>query len=273
MSDLPPDGSEDRLVGLDPVEGFAFESDGSPIAELDVDAPDSRLDRGETVAEQAIGERWWRFGHVIVDEAQDLTPMQWRMLARRSSGGSITIVGDLAQRSIGEPGRWQDHLPAELGDVAVRELTVNYRSPAEINEVAAALLAHLAPGITAPASIRSVGHRPTVRHLPELARNLPAAVAAERAARPRGRTAVIGLIAPDVVERGRTSAPDVQWLDPWQAKGLEFDSVILVEPADITDRDHGPSLLYVAVTRTTDHLLVVHDRPLPEVLAASLDRT
>lgn len=267
MTETGPTGSEDRMVGLEPVDGFAFESDGTPIGELDVDAPDSLLDRGETVAEQAVGERSWRFGHVIVDEAQDLTPMQWRMIARRSHGGGITVVGDLAQRSIGPPGEWADHLPVEFQGFAQAELTINYRAPAEINDLASAVLAELAPELTGSKSIRSVGSRPTVDRLADLDGDLSAYVERRSAARPDRRLAVIGFDLP----RPDQPAGGVVLLDPWQAKGLEFDAVVVVEPARFLDEQHGLSLLYVALTRTTGELAIVHRRGIPPVLAAALD--
>lgn len=263
-----PGVGEDRLVGLEVADGFSFESDGAPIGELDVDAPDSLLDRGATVAEQAVLERSWRFGHVIVDEAQDLTPMQWRMIARRSHGGSITMVGDLAQRSIGDPGAWAEHLPSELQGFAEQELTINYRSPAEIDGLASGVLARLAPGLTPSHSIRSVGGsgRPQVKHFADLDQDLLAWVTAERASTPGGRMAVVGVgLPPDAVD-----SPDLSWLDPWQAKGLEFDRVVVVEPAAIAELHHGLSLLYVAITRTTTRLDIVHHRPLPDVILAGL---
>lgn len=263
MTDSGPSGSEDRIVGLEAVDGFTFESDGTPIAELDVDAPDSLLDRGTPIAEQAIVERSWRFGHVIVDEAQDLTPMQWRMIARRSHGGAITLVGDLAQRSIGDPGEWADHLPDDFQGFTQQELTINYRSPAEIDDLAAAVLAEHAPGLPPPRSIRSVGRPPVVERLPDLEACLVEWLRVHRASR-TGRVAVIGFDLDPVPIDG------VAWLDPWQAKGLEYDSVVLVEPAEIIDRPHGLSLLYVAITRTTEALAILHRRPLPAVLSAAL---
>lgn len=267
-----PGASEDRLVGLEVGDGFSFESDGTPIGELDVDAPDSLLDRGATVAEQAALERSWRFGHVIVDEAQDLTPMQWRMIARRSHGGAITMVGDLAQRSIGGPGEWADHLPAALQGFAEQELTINYRSPAEVDRLAEAVLADLAPGLSPSRSIRSVGPdgRPVVTRLGGGDRQFDADlvpwVVARREALTAGRMAVIGVDLPST----RPDVPDLLWLDPWQAKGLEFDAVVVVEPAAIAELDHGLSLLYVAITRTTTYLDLVHERPLPPVLGEVL---
>lgn len=244
-----------------------LDADGNAIAELTVADADELADAGETLAQIAAAERSWRFGHVIVDEAQDLTPMQWRMIARRARGNSMTIVGDLAQRSIGEPGSWADHLPPTLGDFAYEELTINYRSPAEINELAAVVLADLAPELNPPQSIRSSGHQPQVVALDDLGVSLQHLIADTRAAQPTGRLAVIGA---EGIERGHSDGSDgdgVHWLTPWQAKGLEFDSVILVEPSRIVAQPHGLSLLFVGLTRTTDRLLIAHRAPLPSVLA------
>ncbi len=261
--------SEDRVVGLEPIEGFSFESDGAPITELDLDAADSLVDRGDTLAEQALGERSWRFGHVIVDEAQDLTPMQWRMIARRSLGGAVTMVGDLAQRSIGEPGTWSHHLPPSLADHAYQELTVNYRSPSEINALASAVLCELAPELSGSTSIRSSGSTPQIVRVDDLATELAAEVESARQGHGSGRLAVIGMDL-DLDRDAADNLGRTKWLDPWQAKGLEFDTVVLVEPAAFLDHPYGLSLLYVALTRTTDRLFIVHERPLPEVLLSAL---
>ncbi|MDA3040411.1 MAG: ATP-binding domain-containing protein [Actinomycetota bacterium] len=278
MSDQPGFGfgaADDRAAGLEPVDGFAFESDGSPIGELHIEDPDSLVDRGASVAQLAIGQRSWRFGHVIVDEAQDLTPMQWRMIARRARSLSMTVVGDLAQCSTGEPGSWRDHLPATVKDFAYRELTVNYRSPAEINDVASSVLADLAPDLEPSRAIRSTGHAPEVRKVADLGVGLADALTQiarshEGSAR---RVAVIAVDPSDfdLVAAGLPGEAKVQWLTPWQSKGLEFDHVVLVEPAAFLARPRGLSLLYVALTRSTDRLTVLHCGPLPQVLATGLN--
>ncbi len=249
----------DRIIRAEDNGQPLLDADGEPFTELDVDSPDELDEVGATVAELAALERDWRFGHVIVDEAQDLTPMQWRMVARRAVGGSMTIVGDLAQRSIGEPGSWSDHLPSSVGDFAYAELTVNYRSPSEISEVAARLLAELAPGLPAAQAIRSSGVAPATHALP--ASELSVFVAEQRRLTPEGRLAVIGF---DLPTKGHGAG--VVWLDPWQAKGLEFDHVVIVEPQRFLDEPRGLSLLYVAITRATHRLFFVHERPLPPIL-------
>ncbi|MEM9135534.1 MAG: ATP-binding domain-containing protein [Actinomycetota bacterium] len=257
--------SGERRVRVDGDEGFILDAEGRPVAELDVETPDEIAQRGATVRQLAVDERVWQFGHVIVDEAQDLTPMQWRMVVRRSQGRSVTMLGDLAQRSAGEPGRWQDHLPPEFAGFEQRNLTTNYRSPAEINELAAEVLATLVPDLPSSRAVRRAGHHPVVIGVDDLAAELPGVVtgvAAEAEAAGGAEPAVIGHDLP--------ALPVGRVLAPVTAKGLEFDSVVVVEPARFLDEPGGLSLLYVALTRSTDRLTIVHHRPLPELLATAL---
>lgn len=241
-----------------------LDNDGEPITELHISQVDALAEQQAAVAELAARQRAWRYGHVIVDEAQDLTPMQWRMLVRRARDRSMTIVGDLAQRTLGPAASWDDPLPPELADAAHRELTVNYRSPAEVNDVAAALLATLAPGLTPADPIRSAGEHPRVVEVANLRADLPGVVRAELERVDDGRMAVIGEELPSL------DGIDVHVFTPVEAKGLEFDAVVLVEPAAILERPHGLSDLYVSVTRTTRSLTIVHERPLPGMLADAL---
>ncbi len=250
----------DRTIRAEDNGQPLLDADGDPFVELEVDRVDDVDEAGDTIAELASRQREWRYGHVIVDEAQDLTPMEWRMVARRAIGGSMTIVGDLAQRSIGPPGTWKDNLPGRLSDHSYAELTVNYRSPAEVNALASEILADLAPQLRPSTAIRSTGDRPTVEHVGDVGAALPGIVERETAALPEGRVAVIG------VNVGATDS-----LTPWEAKGLEFDTVVLVEPSAILAEEHGLSLLYVAVTRATNRLVIVHAEPLPEVITRALD--
>ena len=244
-------------------EGYPLlDNDGAPMSEIDVDnVDDAFVDHGVTLQELAAGQRAWRFGHVIVDEAQDLSPMQWRMITRRARGGSMTIVGDLAQRSIGQPGTWREHLPASVEEFSYQELTVNYRSPSEVNDVASAVLAELAPALASPEAIRTSGHPPRTVQVDDID-DLTEVVLSERMALASGQVAVIG--ASNAAQFDREG---VQWLSPWKAKGLEFDSVVVVEPARILSQPNGLSLLYVALTRTTSRLVIAHSGELPEVLA------
>ncbi len=235
-------------------------------------------------AEDVNGAGYLRtFGHVIVDEAQDLTAMQWRMLARRCPSGSMTIVGDLGQAS--RPGALEDWdaITAQLpGGRPTRRvtLTVNYRTPAEIMAVADRVLAAAAAAVDPVRSVRTTGREPRfVAAEPEA---LVAAVAdaARHSSREPGTVAVIAPadLHPSLVAAladvgavaGSSEALDapVAVLAPLDAKGLEFDHVVVVEPARLVTADSlGLRLLYVTLTRATRTLTVVHAEPLPEALA------
>ncbi len=230
--------------------------DGLPIAELEADDYLELADT-MTIEERAAGERAWRFGHVIVDEAQDLTPMQWRMIARRARGHSMTIVGDVAQRTTGEAGSWDELLPPEFGEVNRFDLSTNYRSPDEITPFATAVLRQIDPTLTQPIAIRESGH--PVRIETNVSRAV--ALAHELVDEVDGGRVAILSVDPITVDHRQISS-----LTPGNAKGMEFDGVVVVEPAAILEQSHGLGLLYVALTRTTDHLIIVHDRPLPDLL-------
>ncbi|HEX5586601.1 MAG TPA: UvrD-helicase domain-containing protein [Acidimicrobiia bacterium] len=225
------------------------------------------------------------FGHVIVDEAQDLTAMQWRMLARRCPSGSMTLVGDFGQAS--RPGalsRWDDVL-AELPNRTPPQLvglSVNYRTPAEIMEFANQLLPAAAPGVDAAQPVRSTGAHPVIAAVDPAELTAAAAAAAARAADEGGTVAVIAPLALHaeltrlLAEVGAVSdsleAIDaaVAVLTPLDTKGLEFDHVVVVEPSRLVDPDRaGLRLLYVVLTRATRSLTVVHADPLPEALGAT----
>jgi DNA helicase IV len=222
------------------------------------------------------------FGHVLVDEAQDLSAMQWRMLARRCPSGSMTLVGDFGQAS--RPGAlssWDDaiaNLPVRVAPHRVM-LTVNYRTPAEIMDVANRLLPAAAPGVEPARPVRSTGAHPEVVKVgrEELVR---ASAVAARASSAQGGT--VAVIAPRELHAALTSAladrgavaDDVEAIDApiavltgLDSKGLEFDHVIVVEPSRLVAPDRsGLRLLYVVLTRATRRLVVVHAEPLPEAL-------
>ncbi len=254
------DGLFDQPTGYpirDEMTGELVEdSDGFPIAELE-GHDYLELRQALSLEQRTAGERAWRYGHVIVDEAQDLTPMQWRMVARRARGRSMTLVGDLAQRTIGEQSSWTALLPPELGDVAGFELTINYRSPAEVAEVSARILADLAPELTASNAIRASGHPIETRLVDDIEAEVRSAADDETLRPDGGRLAIIGY------DLDPIDTPSVFVLEPSHAKGMEFDTVIVVEPQAILDRPNGLALLYVAVTRTTDRLIVMHRGELP----------
>jgi DNA helicase IV len=238
------------------------------------------------LAERAGQDRSWVFGHVIVDEAQELSPMAWRMVMRRGPSRSMTVVGDVAQTGAPwGPGSWAEALdPHAAGRWRVEQLTINYRTPAEIMAVAADVLASMGGGLEPPRSAREGGTAPWHLALDpgEPAAGLPAVVAAEAAAVGDGKLAVlvpagraeelarlIGTTLPAATaSQGPTllDAPLVV-LTVTEAKGLEFDAVVVVDPAALlASGPHGANDLYVALTRTTNRLGVVHPGELPPVL-------
>jgi DNA helicase IV len=222
------------------------------------------------------------FGHVLVDEAQDLTAMQWRMLARRCPSGSMTLVGDPGQAS--RPAAVADwdailallprHTPPRFAT-----LTVNYRTPAEIMEVANRLLSAASPTVEPSRSVRSTGERPRFVAVGGSDVVERAAEIAAGASRRGGKVALIAPLArhAELVARlrdlGASDDPAIALdspiavLDATDAKGLEFDHVVVVEPAALVSADRaGLRLLYVTITRATKTLAVVHAEPLPEAL-------
>jgi len=219
-------------------------------------------------------------GHLIVDEAQDLTPMQLRMLARRSAG-AITILGDIAQAAGPISYRsWDDLLPhlAPEESVTVEELRLAYRVPSEVMELALPLLPLIAPDVAPPIAYRRGDEPP--RFVRVEAEHLVAAAVREAGheAQREGRTSLIAPAAllPELeplLPQPETAfdelAAPIQALTPRAAKGLEFDRVVLVEPAAIVaagDGVEGLRALYVALTRATKTLVVVHAEPLPAAL-------
>jgi hypothetical protein len=217
------------------------------------------------------------FAHVVVDEAQDLSPMQWRAVARRGPYASWTVVGDLAQRSrTAEPATWEA-IAALIGrrQVEVARLDVNYRTPSEIVDVARAVLELAGHDPAAvPTSVRTAGERPRLLRGHDLAR-----LAAEQVRTALAlREGTVAVIAPDgwlasVDEALAALLPDgaerterVRTHDPRTAKGLEFDDVIVVAPDEIVAASSvGAHQLYVAVTRATRSLTVIAapDRDVP----------
>jgi len=206
------------------------------------------------------------FGHVIVDEAQDLTPMQLRMIARRARDGSLTLLGDVAQATGAVRYlNWNAVLPhLPRGDEAsIEELRHAYRVPREIMELALPLLDTIAPDVIAPISYRTGADPPTVRRVE--AEHL-LAEAYREAIRLADTDGLLALIVPEQLVDDALAAASlydaVPLLTPRQAKGLEFDHVVVVEPALIDLRE-----LYVALSRPTKTLVVLHAEPLPAELA------
>jgi DNA helicase IV len=235
-----------------------------------------------TTAERAWADPSWAYGHVIVDEAQELSAMAWRMVMRRIPTRSLTVVGDVAQRGSAAGARsWAQMLdPYVRGRWREELLTVNYRTPAEIMMVAADVLAAVAPGERPPESVREEGVPP--RAVRGLART--ATVVAEELAEmgaemgqsgrlaviaPGARIAELARALPAAIAGDQAEVLDspVALLTVGQSKGLEFDRVVLVDPAGILAQSPaGGHDLYVAITRATHRLTVVHDGDLPASL-------
>jgi len=225
------------------------------------------------------------YGHVLVDEAQDLSPMQWRMLSRRCPSGSMTVVGDFGQASKPGSARGWDEV-ARIVDAPqsprMVHLSVNYRTPAEIMEVAHRVLAAAAPGIEPTRAVRHTGVHPRFEAVAADSLVEIVASAAREAVDAVGTSAVVAPapLHDAIVEAlrdvgavaGTADALDapVAVLSASEAKGLEFDHVVVVEPARLVTADvNGLRLLYVVLTRATKSLVVVHSDPLPESLAVS----
>jgi DNA helicase IV len=251
-----------------------------------------RIRADSSIAERAAQDRAWTFGHVIVDEAQEVSAMAWRMLMRRCPTRSMTVVGDLAQTGAPWGARsWTRVLdPHAAGRWREARLTVNYRTPEEIMAVAAEVLATVAADLEPPRSVRQAGVAPwsLQADAAALAGELAAVAAAEAAAVGDGKLAVL-VPAGRAEELGRPIAAAVPGtavgpgpaaldapvavLTVAEAKGLEFDAVVVVEPGAILgESPRGASDLYVALTRTTRRLGVVHTGPLPAVLAGLAPR-
>jgi DNA helicase IV len=227
-------------------------------------------------------ERTPSLGHVVLDEAQDLSPMMLRAVGRRCSTGSTTVLGDLAQATTPYGvGSWDSAL-AHLGkpDAHIEELTLGFRVPGDVIDYAARLLPTIAPTLKKPTSVRRARGELAFEHGP---RPLEAAASAVR--RLIREPGSIGVIVPDSlvqkanqaltkagVEHSQLGNDDdiaarVDVVPASLAKGLEFDHVVLVEPADIADSETdtltGLRRVYVCLTRAVTSLVIVHERPIP----------
>ena len=260
---------------------------------------------GRPMARKATDQRWSRadlalldeaesliagvrntYGHIVVDEAQDLSAMELRMIARRSMQGSMTILGDLAQATApAAQTDWRQALAQlRVPGARLEELTVGYRVPEPIMTFANRLLPYAAPGLRPPASVRQGGEAPNITAVgPD---HLADAVAAQVAVL-AARWPMTGIVVPESWRAEIATAlkqADISFLDGMTAaalgehitlllaaatKGLEFDAVVVVEPAAIVSESEGDlRLLYVVLTRAVQHLSVLHSRALPLALAA-----
>jgi len=225
-----------------------------------------------TVAERASQDRTWTYGHVVVDEAQELSPMAWRMLLRRCPLRSFTIVGDVAQTASSAGARWwPDMLDPVFGEHwAQRDLTVSYRIPAAVAEIAQAFGRAAGLPVSELTAARDLDDAVVVERVAD-----PVSSGVARAGAHAARLLATGggrvaLIVPDEdVARARSLAAADTEADPTtvvsvlgarEAKGLEYDVAVVVEPAAIARR---PGDLYVALTRPTSVLDIVYSLPLP----------
>ncbi|MEO7804756.1 MAG: ATP-binding domain-containing protein [Actinomycetota bacterium] len=222
------------------------------------------------------------YAHIVVDEAQELSPMQWRMIARRCPSGSMTIVGDLGQAS-GPWGAnsWDTVFPylPQSRDRQVMTLSINYRTPAEVMDIASAMLRSSGVEIVAPRSVRRSEMPPVFTHTTTamMGEGLRSILTDTKTRVPDGKTAIIVprasigetlMALAGELEQGEDllDAP-VAVFTVDQARGLEFDSVIIIEPTQIlAEHANGIRALYVAMTRATKQLQILHTQPLPEGL-------
>ncbi|MEU9055903.1 UvrD-helicase domain-containing protein [Streptomyces sp. NPDC048384] len=236
---------------LDPLDQLTGLEELMPVRE------ESQRERAERLAAERT-----EYAHVIVDESQDVTPMQWRMLGRRGRHATWTVVGDPAQSSWSDVDEAAEARDEALGTRPRRrfQLTVNYRNPAEIAQLAAKVLALAMPGSTSPSAVRSTGVEPRFT----VVRDSLAQTVREEAARLLDR--VDGTVGVVVAMQRREEA--AKWvaglgdrvvaLGSLEAKGLEYDATIVVSPAEIADESPaGLRVLYVALTRATQQLTVV----------------
>ncbi len=263
------------------------------IVDADRLAERQQVRRYDSTADRAAADREWTYGHVIVDEAQELSPMAWRVIMRRCPSRSMTVVGDIAQTGdLAGAGSWGEVLGPYVADRwRMEQLTVNYRTPSEIADVADEVLTVIDPTLAAPRSVRGTGVAPrAVRADPGRLDDVVAKVLAEEAgAVGEGRTAVLApasrvdrlrarllgrlVTEPGPPGPGGPADPEADLDSPVvvlpvsKAKGLEFDAVVLVEPASVlAESPRGLNDLYVALTRSTQRLAVVHEAELPPVL-------
>ncbi|MEV7978339.1 UvrD-helicase domain-containing protein [Streptomyces sp. NPDC086519] len=260
----------DQLTGLEEL---------MPVRE------ETQRERAERLAQERV-----EYAHVIVDEAQDLTPMQWRMVGRRGRHATWTVVGDPAQSSWSDPDEAAEARDEALGSRPRRrfELTVNYRNPAEIAELAAKVLALAMPGSTSPSAVRSTGVRPRFVTTGGLV-TADSFVTTEGGPGPAGHDSLEKTVRTEaerlldlvdgtvgVVVAMDRRAEAARWLaglgdrvvalGSLEAKGLEYDATVVVSPAEIADESPaGLRVLYVALTRATQQLTVVSgERDVPD---------
>ncbi|MGW4599401.1 HelD family protein [Streptomyces sp. NPDC004457] len=248
-----------RKRELDPLDQLTGLEELMPVRE------ESQRERAERLAQERT-----EYAHVIVDEAQDLTPMQWRMVGRRGRHATWTVVGDPAQSSWSDPDEAAEARDEALGTRPRRrfQLTVNYRNPAEIAELAAKVLALAMPGSEAPSAVRSTGVEPRFTVVRDSLEKTARAEAERLLALVDGTVGVVvAMNRREEARRWLAGLGDrVVALGSLEAKGLEYDATVVVSPAEIADESPaGLRVLYVALTRATQQLTVVSgERDVPD---------
>ncbi|WP_394253703.1 HelD family protein [Arthrobacter pityocampae] len=237
-----------------------------------------------SAAERASVDRTWAYGHIVVDEAQELSPMQWRLLMRRCPLKSFTIVGDIAQTSSAAGSRsWQQALEPFVRDRwQLEELTVNYRTPAQIAEAAVRMANAAGLVVSAPKAVREGRFPPVLDTVGDAVTALVQAMPEELAAIDGGLLAVIApdhlltavrdALAPTYRDRVGSGAggpgQDIVVISPRESKGLEFDGVVILEPQEMLDSATARvGDLYVAMTRPTQRLRVISGGRMPAGIA------
>lgn len=233
---------------------------------------------GLSAVERAERDREWTYGHVIVDEAQELTAMQWRVLMRRGPLKSFTIVGDIAQATtVGSASSWADALQPHVGKrYRLEELSVNYRTPRQVVELAERLARAEGLPISAAQAVRDADTDPMVCEVADSEQVLTHAGDAVARFMDKTSQGLIAVICPQAEQAAAMEALSLRFgaqvgtgagdaaagqrivvLTTDQAKGLEFDAVVVLEPNAIVAEDHTAAGLYVAMTRTTQDLVVI----------------
>ena len=240
----------------------------------------------QTAAERATSDRTWAFGHIVVDEAQELSPMQWRLLVRRCPLKSFTIVGDIAQTSsVAGANSWQGALAPMFGDRwQLEELTVNYRTPSQIAEAAVRMANAAGLVVSAPKAVREGRWEPIIDEvsagavvdrlvevLPEELEALDGgllAVIADGDLLPQATSALRAVYGRRIGSGAGSYEQDIVVISPREAKGLEFDGVVVLEPSVMLNHEHGKvGDLYVAMTRATQRLRLIAAQPVPAGIA------
>ena len=260
LGSLPEEAEQETSLFLDGDAGYS-----EVVTTMDRLQPATEVD--------PFASAYQTYAHILIDEAQDVTPMQWRMLRRRGSSASWTIVGDPAQSSWPDAAESARALKDMIGGAPLRRfrMSTNYRSPAEVFDFAAKVVVQAFPDADLPTAVRSTGIQPELRMAAE-GDLLSEALDAVRAL--LGEVAgTVGLIVPpsrlaaftEVLARSDVPQADrLALVTPLESKGLEYDGVLVVTPDDIVaESSGGVRALYVALTRPTQRLVTLDATPRP----------